>query len=339
MADQAKIGIDIGSNFVKLVELVPDGKEKWRLTAAASMPTPPGGVMGNQANLAMISAAITKLVKESGARSRRVVGALPEEQVSSHVVEMPSMSEAEVNQALQWQVEQYIPIPADKAVWSHQVIRKDAAGGMEVLLVAAAKVLVTTYTQVFEQAGLEVVALETELMATSRAEVPADFPLSIIVDVGSKTTDVGIVSSGQLVFSRTVPTAGEAFTRAIEASLGLDTNQAEQYKNTYGFSADKLEGKLVEAMKPVLNVIASEVRKTADFYTSKHSGETLKVVTLSGGLATLPDIAGMLSGMVGMEVVIGNPLSKVVLGKDQLQTLTADGPFYGVALGLAMRKV
>lgn len=340
MADLPKIGIDIGSATVKMVELVPSGKGQWKLTTAASMPSVSGGVIGNQNNLPALSAAIAKMIKESGAKSRKVVAALPEEQISSHVVDMPYMSDSEVHQALQWQVEQYIPIPADRAVWSHEVIKKDQQGGaMEILLVAAAKTLVTSYTQVLEQAGLEVAALETELMATSRAVAPPGVPLSIVVDIGARSSDIGVVRDGQLVFGRTIPTAGESFTRAIETTLGLDTAQAEQYKNTYGFAEGKLGGKLVDAMRPVLSVIATEVKKTSDFYISRHPGEAVKMVTLSGGISTLPEVVGMLSGILGVEVAIADPFSRIQLDSAQAKALSGSGPFYGVAVGLAMREL
>jgi type IV pilus assembly protein PilM len=340
MSDLPKIGIDIGTVSTKIVELVPSGKDKWRLTGAASIATPQGGVMGGPGNLAAISQNIVKILKEMGSKSKRVVAALPEEQVSSHVVEMPMMNDEEVRQALQWQVEQYIPIPADKAVWSHQVIKKDqATGGMEVLLVAAAKNLVNSYIQVLEQAGLEVVALETELMATSRAEVGGLSPLALIVDVGSKGTDMGIVSHGELVFSRTIPTAGESLTRAVESSLGLDSSTAEQYKNSYGFKTDKLDGKLVAAMKPVITIIGNEIRKTADFYASKHQGEVVKMVVLSGGVANIPELVSTLSGLVGMEMVVGNPFSKVEMDASLSKVLSGSSVFYGVAVGLAMRPM
>jgi type IV pilus assembly protein PilM len=340
MSDFQKIGLDIGASSIKLVELLPVGNLRWKLINSITGPAPAGGIIGNQGNLAGISQMIVKLLKDSGIRSRRVVVSLPEDQVSSHIVEMPMMKDDEIKQALQWQVEQYIPIPAEKAAWSYQVIKKDPVlGSVEVLLVAVAKTLVNSYNQVLEQAGLEVGAMETELMAVSRAVVPSDFPLSMVVDIGSKGTDLGVVKNGQLVFSRTVPTAGEAFTRAIEAGLGLDRVQAEEYKNSYGFSKDKLEGKLVSVMSPVLNVISNEIKKTMDFYMSKHPGDGIKVVTLTGGIATLPEIATILSGVTGTEVVVANPYTRVILDPAQAKPLAGSGPFYSVALGLAMREL
>jgi type IV pilus assembly protein PilM len=338
-ATSPRIGIDIGSASVKVVELAPAGKDRWKLLTAASMPSVEGGIVPGNNNLPAFSGAIKKLLAEAGIKSKQVVAALPEEQISTHIVDMPLMSDPEIEQALQWQVEQYIPIPADRAVWSHEVIsRNTSSGGVEVLLVAAAKSLVDAYSQVLEQAGLEVVALESELMAVARAELDANSGLALVVDIGAKSTDVGIVRAGQLLFARTIATAGDAFTRAIETTLGLDRMVAEQYKNVYGFSASHLEGKLQEAMKPVLAIIAAEIRKTIDFYVSKHVGESVRLVTLSGGVAALPDVVSVLSGLLGIEVAVGNPFAKVILDPAQKKALTGNEPFYAVSIGLGMRE-
>ncbi len=206
-------------------------------------------------------------------------------------------------------------------------------------MVAAAKNLVDTYTQAVEGLGLELVAVETELMATARAIIPSNTPLALVVDIGANGTDLGLVRRGQMVFARTIPTAGSAFTRAIETSLGLDTATAEQYKNSYGFAADKLDGKLLEAMKPVLTVIAGEIRKTIDFYTSKHPNEVVSSVMLTGGIAMLPDAIGILSGMVGVEMAVGNPFIHVSMDDKQSKALAGQAPIYGVAVGLGMRPL
>lgn len=338
MANLPKIGIDIGSSAIKLVELVPSGS-KWKLASAASMPTV-GGITAASANTQAISGAIAAIVKEAGMRSRKAVVAIPEEQVSSHIVELPLLSENEIEQALEWQVEQYIPIPKDQAQWSWEIVKKDeVGGGVEVLLVASAKSLVETYRKAVEGAGLELVAVETELVATSRSEVDARTPLAVVVDIGARSTDLGIVRSGQLVFSRTIPTGGEAFSRALETGLGLDKTQAEQYKLTYGMASQQLEGKVAEAMKPVMAIIIAEVRKTIDFYVSKHPGELVKLVILSGGVSGMPEIIGVLSTQLGVEVVIGDPFSKLVMDDQQRKSFAGTGPFYGVAVGLAMREL
>lgn len=340
MADFTKVGIDIGTNTIKIVELEPSGKDKWKLISAASVATPAGGIVTNAANVGTVSQIMAKMIREIGIRSRRAVISLPEEQVSSHVVEMPYMNDDEVKKALAWQVEQYIPIPADKAVWSHQIVKKDqSAGTMEVLLVAAAKNLVNLYTSAVDQAGLEVVAIETELMATARAVKLPEVPLFVVADIGANGTNLGIISHDQLVFTRSIPTGGTAFTRAIESGLSLDTATAEQYKNSYGFSEDKLKGELVKVMQPVLAVIAGEIRKTIDFYISKHPTDQVRMVITTGGVSALPELVSRLSGLVGTEVVVGNPLSRIQMNQQQASAMEGTAPIYTVAMGLAMRSV
>ena len=333
-----KIGIDIGSSAIKLVELVPAGN-KWRFVSAASMPTT-SGVTVEGSNIPAVASAISGIIKEAGMRTRRAVVALPEEQVSSHVIELPILKDAEIAQALEWQVEQYIPIPKEQATWSWEIVRKDeVSGGMEVLLVAASKSLVENYKKIVEQAGLELAAVETELTATARAMVGQSGPLTMIIDIGAKSTDLGIVRSGQLIATRTLPTAGEAFSRAIESTLALDPKQAEQYRNTYGFTAGQLEGKLAAAMQPVLAVVAGEVKKMTDFYVSKHPGEIIKSAVLSGGVAAMPNIVTSLSAILGIETIIGDPFANLIMDEVQRQAFANNGPFYGVAIGLAMREI
>lgn len=340
MSDLPKIGLDIGSSTIKIAELAPSGK-KWKLLTMASMPSPKDWMKNSKANLTIVAQSIAKLCKEAGIHSRRVVVSLPEEQVSSHLVEMPMMSDDEVEQALQWQVEQYIPMPLDQAIWSYQIVKRDEVGksGLEVLLAATPKTVVEFYTQVAQAAELEVIAVETELMATARAIVPPTSPLALIADIGSRGTDIGLVQNNTLLFSRTIPTAGEAFTRAIATTLGLEDAQAEEYKNTYGFSKEQLEGKLTEAMQPVLKSITDEIKKTIDFYTSKHSGESVKYVVLSGGVAALPNIVNQLSVQLGLEVTVGDPFSRVEIDQSQKEAIGNTAPFYTVSVGLAMREL
>ena len=103
MSNLPKIGIDIGSATIKVVELAPVSKGRWKLLAAASSVVPVGGVMAGASNQAAITNAIVKILREAGVRSRKAIAALPEVQFSSHGVEMPGTSVAEVAQAFQRQ--------------------------------------------------------------------------------------------------------------------------------------------------------------------------------------------------------------------------------------------
>lgn len=335
------IGIDIGSSLIKAVELIPNGKT-WRLSSAASLASPVGGlVSGNRESITTVAQVLSRIVKEAGFRNTKAVVSLPESKVFTHLVNLPNMKEEEVEQTLQWQVEQYIPMPVDQTTWSYQIIGKDGANneGLEVLLIAAPKMLVESYKKVIDIVGLELLAIETELVAISRAVVPDNSLLNVIVDLGSQTTGIGVVNNGLLVFSRSIPTAGDAFNRAIASFLDLDVKQAEEYKNSYGFSSKYLDGKLVGAMKPVIGLITEEIKKTIDYYVSKHQGVSPTTVIITGGVAMTPDIITQMSVLLGAEVVLGNAFNKVKLDDNQHKSLSNTFNVYSVATGLALREI
>jgi type IV pilus assembly protein PilM len=55
----------------------------------------------------------------------------------------------------------------------------------------------------------------------------------VIVNIGAANTDVAVFKSGILRFPRTIPIAGDNFTRAIADTLGLSLEQAEDEKRQY----------------------------------------------------------------------------------------------------------
>jgi Tfp pilus assembly PilM family ATPase len=46
----------------------------------------------------------------------------------------------------------------------------------------------------------------------------------------------------------------------------------------------------------------------------------------------------MLTKLVGMEVLVGNPFAKIKIDPETAKKLAAYAPLYGVAVGLALRE-
>jgi type IV pilus assembly protein PilM len=159
----------------------------------------------------------------------------------------------------------------------------------------------------------------------------------LIVDFGARSTDIAISKNGQLMFSRSIPTAGEAFTRAVSQVLGVEAKQAEEYKRTYGLSHSQLEGKIAHALEPVFRVVAEEMKKAIHFYQAEESGDTPVSVILAGGSAAMPEVASSLTKMLGLEVVVGNPFTKITVDPEAVKSLQGYAPLYAISVGLAMR--
>ena len=168
---QSLLGIDIGSHSIKLIE-ISEEKGVRTLLSAGSMPTPPKSTTSVNAEIDATSYVIKQLVKDTGVKSDQVNIALPEAQVFTRIIEVPQLSTKELNSAIQWEAEQYIPLPLDQVNLDFTVLqdaKTTGTGKMQVLLVAAPKALIEKYMTIIELSDLIPIAAETEIIASARA--------------------------------------------------------------------------------------------------------------------------------------------------------------------------
>lgn len=334
------VGIDIGSKTIKVVELEKQGAGfSMRGSGIVGYSGTPPEHIKDEKEMATLGQIIKNLLKEAGISAKNVGAALPEPQVFTRTIKFPLLTDQEIASAVKWEAEQYIPIPLAEAVVEHQVIeRKDTATPPEVvvLLVAAPQSLVEKYIKILQFAGLNVVFVETEMTSLARALAPEGQTV-LLVDFGARSTDIAIAKNANLTFSRSIPTAGEAFTRAVAQSLGVEYAQAEEYKKTYGLTLN-LEGKIKGALDPVVSTVVDEIKKAIHFYQAEEKGESPRSVIVSGGTSGMPEITSVFTKALNLEVIMGNPFSKVAIDAKTAQSLVNYAPLYSVAVGLAMRE-
>lgn len=335
------VGLDLGSHTIKLIELGRDGNQ-YTLLAAGSAPTPPKALISTiPADQESVSVAIKQLLKDTGTKSRNVNIALPESKVFTRVIEVPQLSARELASAIKWEAEQYIPLPLEEVNVDFTVLRESKDTGtnkMEVLLVAAPKTLLDTYLHILELAELTAIGAETEIIATSRALVRSvpTVKTVMVIAMGAQTTDIAILRSGTLVFTRSISAGGEALTRAVSQSLDFNATQAEEYKKIYGLQKDKLEGKLITAFKPIMDSITGETKRAIAYYEEKYREEHVESILLSGGTSRLPGMVVYMAESMGVEVQQANPW--VGIAKEaRFNVLNTEGPNFSVAVGLALR--
>lgn len=335
------IGLDIGSKTIKLVEVE---KEGGNLALRASGIVGYSGItidkMSDEKEMASLGQVVKKLYHEAGVSSKDTVLSVPEPLVFTRTIKFPLLTDSEIASAVKWESEQYIPIPINEAVIQHTILsrnEKSSPPEVRVLLVAAPRVIVDKYVKVAQFAGLNVVAVETELISLTRCLAPTDNTV-ILVNFGATSTNIAISQMGLLSFSRSISIAGEAFTRAISQGLAVTTDQAEEYKKTYGLASDQLEGKIKGILEPVLKLVVDEIKKAVSYYLSDEKGDAPRAIIVTGGTSATPEIISMLTKLVGIEVLAGNPFAKIRVDTGTAQKLAPYAPFYSVAVGLAMRE-
>lgn len=350
-------GLDISGTTVKVVEL-KHGPSKPQLVAYGGVTLPAGSMQSDSSvDLQNVANAVKQTVKKAKIDADQVVAALPGSGVFTSIITLPQMPKSELAESIRWQAKQYVPSPLDEVILDWHVVGEvagpkkmgkskqtmqaaDEKKEIEVMLIAAPIALVQKYVKIITEAGFKPLALEIEPLALVRAAVGVQDEPVIVLDIGQASSEISIVENGVIRLNRNTTAGGGALTRAISQSLGIDANRAEQFKRDFGLKADKLEGQIPKAVKPVVDTMITEVRRSLDFYRDQpHSTGEIREMIVVGGTARMPELLPLLAGTLGLETKIGDPWANVNFPanlKDQLDELA---PSFAVTVGLAMREI
>ncbi len=334
------VGIDFGNYSVKAVEL-HNVKSTPSLSAFGDQAIP-AGVLNSDAkeHKKKLADALKSLYKSSGFRNKRVVLAIPESAVFTRYIDFPGLRESELETAVFFKAKQYIPIPIEEVQMSYIVLGYDAQQSTyNVLLVAAPKKTIDIYLDIAVQAGLETLAIETESIAIGRAMYRASqLRHMVILDFGSKTTDMSIMYEGQMIFSQSIAIGSDSMTQALVNQFGLEYTQAEQYKRNYGVSTNVLENKIHNALKPILEAMLMEIQRGVEFYKTTTLRHSPKDFLLNGEGAMLPGLSDFVKASFNVETHIADPWVNIQVPKKLQPLVEKNKPNFSVALGLALKE-
>ncbi len=334
------IGVDIGSGGIRLVQLKP-GSGGPTLVTYGHVATEPGLTMSDSpAAISKVAGILKQLVRDARVSAQYAVVGVPSSKVFATVITTPKLGEQELGRAIMLQAEQYIPISTKDAKVDWVVIGPGRTEQeQEVLLVAAPNTVTEKYLSIFEQSGMELMAVEPNAVALARAVVgPSDLAV-MTLDIGSTTSDITIVHANMPKLLRSVHVGGTIFVKSVAQNLGLDDEQADQFTRKFGLTQSKLEGQVLKAIKPSLDQLVAEIMKSIQFFAGQNPDVKLEKIVLTGGTTALPELPTYLSTATGLPLEISNAWSKVNYPANLQDTLMSLSTEYGVAVGLAERDL
>ncbi len=347
------IGLDVGSHGIKVVELAPVD-HRFRVLHAGTVPTPPGAVKeGVVVEPNSVATAIRQVFSAAGVKAGRVVSAVGGQAVIVRELKLPPMPEADLQKAARFEAERYIPYGVREVNMDLDVMGETTEEGQKkvvVLLVAAKRETVDKHVQALESAGLEPFVLDVDAFAVLRALTPpgqAAGDAQVFVDLGAETTDIVIAEGGHLRLTRNVNIGGDNLTRAVSSKMDMEFKSAERLKEQKGtvllegepMPDDKSVLALHDVMLPILGDLATEVRRSLDYFQTRYRESKVSRIAISGGTALLPNLGRFLSLELGVETAVGDPFAQCEVGAN---VLTVDArrqiaPSLATAVGLAMR--
>lgn len=370
----APVGLDIGTNTFRVAQL-KSAQDKPVLINSGYVWVPPGIVVeGEIMDVEAASKYLSDLWRSLRLSERRVIIGVANQKVVVRLIEMPFMEKADLKQALNFQAQDYIPIPIDEAIMDFDVVGEytsdEGERMMEVLLVAAQRDMVNAHIETIQGAGLKPVAIDVSSLAFTRAilanqpSLPVDndavgeFEALALINVAGGTTNIVVLENGVPRFTRISSFAANSFTDALKDKLRISYEEAEDLKIKAGLpplrnkdsaeeldasgAADESATKLQIAqsvLEEEVGAFIAEIRRSLDYYLAQTSRvRSINRVIASGGGVRMLNFVEYLADGLQLDVEIGHPLARIkVGGRLDAQEIANEELSMAVCLGLALR--
>ena len=346
------LGIDISSTSVKVVELSKTDSG-YRVESLAVEPLPANAVAEkNIQDVEAVGESLVKALKKSGSKCKLTALAVPGSSVITKIITMPSsLTDAEMETQIELEADQYIPYPLEEINLDFQVLGETAGNPdtVDVLLAASRSENVEMRTAVAEIAGLTAKIVDVEAYTIEKAtslipgkplntddedEEPETFVIAVL-DVGATMTSLNVIENNELIYTREQAFGGKQLTEEIMRRYGLAYEEAGRLKKVGGLP----DNYIPEVLEPFKENMAQQVSRFLQFFYTAGQHESVDMIALAGGCASIPGIDELIASQLGIETIIANPFAEMDLSnKVNSQALSNDAPALMIACGLAMRS-
>ncbi len=360
-------GLDIGYNSVKVIQLKKSGRtfaiKSINLLSIPNNSLTKDGIKESE----KISQAIKEAISDSKPQpisARQVITSLPESLIFTKIITSPLIKDSEIADTVRLQISELFPIPIEDLYYDWQVISKNnplksaintketdkakkeehskenpSESELEILIIGTPKKIVDDINLILQNAGLELVILETKSIASARAILPSDNKkVLVLIDIGAETSNISIFENGVVRFTGTVSCGGNAVTRTLAgiSTIPEDTKERQKILDEIdaNLSVDRDQKKedITKTLRPVIDGINQAIKY---FQTRVETEDKINRILITGGGANLPYITEILEAHTGYHTGIANPFTNVKQPKDHSLSSFCT---YTSALGCALRN-
>ena len=353
--------LDVGGSSVVALHMTGDATGL-KLRACYEWPLPEGLVVdGEIVDGDLFARELRAFVGQHKLRGRAVHLAVSNQKVIVRNIDMPEMTDEELRGAIEFQAQDYIPIPVDEVVLDFQVISKhlgaDGAGRQEVLLVAAQRTMIDVFLRSMRQAGLKVAGIDVASLALVRALAPPSSFLPEgdeavhcrgIVDVASSVTTLVVAVDRVPKFTRIINFSSYRFPRSLGELRRIPFDDAQTMAQRVGLPGplpadDELYSEMVVSetrsqLAQIAAELTDEIRRSFDYYQGQENAAPVQELVLSGLGALVRNLDAHVAEALDIPVSIGNPLTRISHNLSGVadESLAFLATYLAVAIGLAI---
>jgi type IV pilus assembly protein PilM len=337
------LGLDLGSSSIKIADIKITGK-KVVLNDFVMLPLVKGAIEGGDlVNPELVARCLQIGLERKPFKKRIVATGMFGGAVIVKKIAMPKMDPKILNEQLRWEAEQYIPFNIDEAVFDYHVLPSNHAETMDILLVAARQEHIFRYFEAIEAANMTCGVVDVNGLALANC---FEFNYGVapgtiaLINIGASVTNLVILESGGLVFSRDIPYGGFLYDAEISKDLGIGPQEAESLKLGLSYQQATPQ-EVLAAINSVNETLSIEINNSFDFFKSGGSNIGVEQIFLSGGVTQTPDLIQKIQEMTKIPCAVLDPFQKIEVNKKRIspEFMEQIRLFAPIAIGLSLRSL
>ena len=345
-------GLEITEASVRAVEI--DGSpRKFKVLGAAEVPIPREKRGDRQAAIQAVKSAL----RATKAKRDQIVLAIPAREAVVREILVPFTDEDQIRKVLKFESEGHLHgLDIEDVVVDYHKI-SESGPRSRLLIMAIRKSTLRSYLEILSRAGADPQQIDLDasaLYGLSRLlpGTSEDEGGQVILDLGTVSTDMLVVSNGVLQMVRSLRLGSESVERSVSQGLGVDAGEAEDIargesrpdepfgvagetdvpSTSTSLSSAEMRTQAVRLGEQDLGRrLVTEVRRTLG---SIRMEGNLRGIWLTGPASDLPGIEHALATAFGVPV---EPLD--VLGSCDADVDPADARWMAIPMGLALKAL
>lgn len=329
-------GLDVGTGSIKLVQ-IREGKDLVFDYFVRNVQY----TDKNDPTLSQLKEVLGELAQDSKRMNENLVLGIQGTSVITRYIEIPQISQKELDVALPIEAKKFIPFPLEEVSITYKTLptlSRDSRK-MGVTFVGIPKNLLLRIERFFQNFNIKVKTFEPPGFALSRAfKTTKHFRRGetiMMLNIGTKYTNITISRDGGVYFARDIKIGGREFTKSIISPNAPDYAKAEVRKRTNDLFAKSDSFLLIRA---VFEDWLKEIIDSMDYYRNYllDSPQEIDRIVLTGGGAFMLGLADYLNRKIGIPVAMDDDLPGKIETPEKEKAMPKYSPILKFAYGLAM---
>jgi len=288
------LGIDIGTKNIKIVHA--ESGKNLRIKNVYIIGTPEDAVAdGEIKDMLLLAQRVKSFLKEKNIKAKEMRISLQSPNAVTRELKLPVLKKNEIMPAVEFELSQTFPGIVQSHTISYQQYSKQGEP-IEGMSVFCPTKILDGYVEFANQVGVPLSSIDVSANCVTRAFKAYGDPANsmeniMLVDIGTTSSQVTVLSKGRLSMSRQVGTGALYIDQLVASRIGITIEQAERARTYNSFEKYDIQS---EDMKTFVRLgyssVEDQIRQTMEFFSYNKSKEPIKKIYLMGGGSNFPGL-------------------------------------------------